>query len=139
MVVLFNEHWSLVLSDDLLPGVMGNKSEGGVLGVMAGLVRLGAGGTGPALPCAGAVLALLPVPCAQEKKAAELAAGLASSWGTGPSLVDVRCRRVGSPPGPGPGPGEGAGSQRIPWVTAPPWAPAPSPRVACGLVGSWAS
>lgn len=53
---------------------------------MAGLVRLGAGGTGPALPCAGAVLALLPVPWAQEKKAAELAAGLASSGALAPLL-----------------------------------------------------
>lgn len=52
----------------------------------------GAGGTGPALPCTGAVLALLPVLWAQEKKAAELAAGLASSWGTGASPVEVRSR-----------------------------------------------
>lgn len=138
MVVLLNEHWSLVLSDDLLPGVMGNKSEGGVPGCLVAccallpgvMVWLGLGLGAPARLCPAPGLCSLCSQCCGRKRRRRQSWLLA--WPLPGALAPLLWK---SDPGPGPGRTEDAGSQGIPWVTA----PAPLPRVACGLVGSWAS
>lgn len=138
MVVLLNEHWSLVLSDDLLPGVMGNKSEGGVPGCLVAccallpgvMVWLGLGLGAPARLCPAPGLCSLRSQCRGRKRRRRQSWLLA--WPLPGALAPLLWK---SDPGPGPGCTEDAGSQGIPWVTA----PAPLPRVACGLVGSWAS
>lgn len=122
-MVLLNEHWSLVLSDDLLPGVMGNKSEGGVPGclvaccallpgVMVQLVwlRLGA----PARLCPAPGLCSLRSQCRGRKRRRRQSWLLA--WPLPGALAPLLWK---SDPGPGPGCAEDAGSQGIPWVTAP--------------------